>query len=102
MKTELFKDMMSGFKEAMKHRRGQEARVRVSRFSTARVVLKPKEIRRVRTTLGLSQTDFARYLGTSVGAVRSWEQGVRQPQSAALRLLAIARKRPAALLEQMG
>ena len=43
MKAERFKDMMSGFKEAMKHRRGQEAGVRVSRFSTARVVLKPKK-----------------------------------------------------------
>ena len=46
MKAELFKDMMSGFKEGAKNRREQQARVRVSRFSIARVVLKPKEIRR--------------------------------------------------------
>lgn len=99
MKAELFKEMMAGFAEAVKHRRGQKARLRVSRFSSGVVALKPQEIRKIRTSLGLSQTDFARYLGTSVACVRSWEQGMRRPQSAALRLLTIAKKKPAALLE---
>ncbi|HEV2196098.1 MAG TPA: helix-turn-helix domain-containing protein [Candidatus Acidoferrum sp.] len=99
MKAELFKEMMAGFDEAVKHRRGQKARVRVSRFSSGVVVLKPKEIRKIRLSLGLSQIDFAHYLGTSVACVRSWEQGIRRPQSAALRLLTIAKKKPAALLE---
>lgn len=99
MKAELFKEMMAGFNEAVKHRRGQKARVRVSRFSSDVVALKPKEIRKIRLSLGLSQTDFAHYLGTSVACVRSWEQGMRRPHSAALRLLTIAKKKPAALLE---
>jgi hypothetical protein len=34
-------------------------------------VPKPKEIRKVRTILGLSQADVARYLGTSAGCARS-------------------------------
>jgi putative transcriptional regulator len=102
MKAELFKDMMSGFNEAVKYRRGEKARLRVARFSSVSPVLKPKEIRKVRTTLGLSQSDFARYLGTSVACIRSWEQGIRRPQSAALRLLAIAKKKPAALLESVA
>ena len=92
MNAKLFKEMMSGFAEAVKYRRGEKARLRVARFSSVSPVLKPKEIRKVRTTLGLSQRDFARYLGTSVACVRSWEQGARRPQSAALRLLAIAKK----------
>jgi putative transcriptional regulator len=99
MKDSLFAEMMAGFAEAEKHRRGQAARVRVSRFSPDVATLRPKEIRKIRTALGLSQADFARYLGTSVACVRSWEQGVRRPQSAALRLLSIAKKKPAALLE---
>ena len=99
MKTSLFREMMTGFEEAAKYRRGRPARVRVSRFSPSLAVLRPREIRKIRTTLGLSQADFARFLGTSVACVRSWEQGMRRPQSAALRLLAIARKKPAALLE---
>jgi putative transcriptional regulator len=99
MKDSLFTAMMAGFAEAAKHRRKQAARVRVSRFSSDVPSLRPKEIRKIRTALGLSQTDFARYLGTSVACVRSWEQGMRRPHSAALRLLAIAKKKPAALLE---
>jgi putative transcriptional regulator len=99
MKAEPFEDMMSGFDEAVKYRRGEKVRLRVARFSSVSPVLKPKEIRKVRTTLGLSQRDFARYLGTSLASVRSWEQGTRRPQSAALRLLAIAKKKPAALLD---
>lgn len=99
MKDSLFKEMMAGFEEAAKHRRGQTARVRVSRFSPHVVALRPKEIRKIRRALGLSQADFARYLGTSVACVRSWEQGMRRPHSAALRLLTIAKKKPAALLE---
>lgn len=101
MKAELFKEVMAGFGEAVKHRCGHKARVRVSRFSSDSdvVALKPKEIRKIRLSLRLSQTDFAHYLGTSVACVRSWEQGVRRPQSAALRLLTIAKKKPAVLLE---
>ena len=93
MKAELFKEMMAGFGEARKYRRVQKANVRVARFSPVTpITMKPKDIRRVRATLGLSQAQFARYLGTSVASVRSWEQGVRKPHSAALRLLSIAKK----------
>src|SRR5271163_2482948 len=94
MKDSLFIEMMAGFAEATKHRRKQNARVRVSRISQDVAALRPKEIRKIRTALGLSQTDFARYLGTSVVRVRSWEQGIRRPQSATLRLLNIAKKNP--------
>ena len=99
MKDSLFTEMMAGFEEAAKHRRKQTARVRVSRISPDVAALRPKEIRKIRTALGLSQADFARYLGTSVACVRSWEQGMRRPHRAALRLLTIAKKKPAALLE---
>lgn len=99
MKESHFTEMMAGFAEAAKHRRGQRGHVRVSRISRDVAALRPKEIRKIRTALGLSQADFADYLGTSVACIRSWEQGVRRPQSAALRLLSIAKKKPAALLE---
>jgi hypothetical protein len=45
MKASLFKEMMAGFDQAVKHPCGRKARVRVSRFSPAVVVLKPKDIR---------------------------------------------------------
>jgi putative transcriptional regulator len=98
MKAQLFESMMAGFHEAKKYRRGQKTQLRVARFSPINIVMKPRDIRKIRTTLGFSQVDFAQYLGTSVGSIRSWEQGVRRPRSTALRLLAIAKQKPATLL----
>jgi putative transcriptional regulator len=100
MKATLFNEMMEGVAEAIKYRRGEKAKVRVYRFARLSKSLKPSEIRKIRMKLGFSQFVFAEYLGTSVGTVRSWEQGVRRPQSAALHLLTIARQAPAALLQR--
>jgi putative transcriptional regulator len=41
---------------------------------------------------------FARLLNVSLKTVQAWEQGIRQPGDAALKLLTIARKNPEALL----
>jgi putative transcriptional regulator len=101
MKTKQFKFMMAGIEEAIKYRRGKKANVRVSRFLRTSKQLKPLDIRKIRTTLGVSQVTFAQYLGTSVGTVRSWEQGVRRPQSTALHLLTIAKQKPALLLQRV-
>ena len=60
--------------------------------------LKPAEIRALREGLNASQALFARLLNVSSNAVESWEQGVRQPRQATLKLLYIARKNPAVLL----
>ena len=38
-----------------------------------------KELKRIRTKLGLSQEAFAQRLGVSVGTVQSWEIGRRNP-----------------------
>ena len=61
--------------------------------------LKPAEIRGLRESLNASQALFARLLNVSSNAVESWEQGVRQPRQATLKLLYIARKSPGTLLD---
>jgi len=48
-----------------------------------------KEVARLRTEHGLSQVHFARVLGVSPGAVRSWEQGQKPMSGAASRVLEI-------------
>ena len=100
MNVDLFNDMMAGFVEAKKHRAGRKAKLRVSRFAFEPVQMKPTQIRRIRTRLRLSQPEFADFLCTSVGAIRSWEQGIRTPHKSALRLLAIAKEQPALLLQR--
>ena len=60
--------------------------------------LKPAEIRAMRAAMNASQALFARLLNVSSNAVESWEQGIREPRQATLKLLHIARKNPSALL----
>lgn len=60
--------------------------------------LKPGDIRSLRESLNASQTLFARLLNVSSNAVESWEQGIREPRQATLKLLHILRRNPAALL----
>jgi putative transcriptional regulator len=58
----------------------------------------PERIARIRRTLDVSQQVFADLLNVSAGTVRSWEQGIRHPDGASLRLLDIAEHHPEALM----
>lgn len=49
------------------------------------------DVRAIREDLELTQQQFARRYGFSVGAVRNWEQGIRQPEKAARLLLLLIR-----------
>jgi putative transcriptional regulator len=60
--------------------------------------MKAGDIRALRESLNASQALFARLLNVSSNAVESWEQGVRQPRQATLKLLHVARKNPDVLL----
>jgi len=60
--------------------------------------MKPADIRALREGLNASQALFARLLNVSSNAVESWEQGLRQPRQATLKLLHVARKNPGVLL----
>ncbi len=61
--------------------------------------LKPADIRALRTSMNASQALFARLLNVSSNAVESWEQGIREPRQATLKLLHIVRKSPGVLLD---
>lgn len=60
--------------------------------------MKPAEIRALREDLNASQALFARLLNVSSNAVESWEQGLREPRQATLKLLHVARRNPEVLL----
>jgi putative transcriptional regulator len=61
--------------------------------------LKPADIRALRESLNASQALLARLLNVSSNAVESWEQGIREPRQATLKLLHIAKKNPSVLLD---
>jgi putative transcriptional regulator len=55
------------------------------------------DARRARLKLGLSQREFASFIGTAVGTVRKWELGTRKPSGAARALIAVIKAEPKAV-----
>ena len=60
--------------------------------------LKPKQIKKLRQRLRVSQPVFARYLNTSESTIEKWETGAKQPSGTAFKLLAIVEKHGLELL----
>ncbi|OGO65227.1 MAG: hypothetical protein A2Z45_11475 [Chloroflexi bacterium RBG_19FT_COMBO_55_16] len=92
MKDELFNDLVASIREAGAIMRGEAQPSRV--FHMDKV-----EIKEIRNTLGLSQSQFASLLGISVGTLQNWEQGRRTPEGPAKVLLQVAARYPYVLLD---
>jgi putative transcriptional regulator len=56
--------------------------------------VRPQAVKKARLSLRLSQTLFAQLLGVSASTVQAWEQGKRQPDPMACRVLAGIRRDP--------
>jgi putative transcriptional regulator len=98
-KIKVFGELEGALNDAKEYEKGERVDLRVTELPPPPRMFAPREIRRLRQSLNASQTRFARFLNVSANTVESWEQGTRQPQHAALKLLSIARKRPSILLE---
>ena len=99
IKVKIFGELKQALEQARAYERGEAVNLRVTVLPPPPKPLRPAEIRKIRETLDASQATFAHYLNVSANAVRSWEQGVRRPRNATLKLLAIAKKQPRILLE---
>jgi putative transcriptional regulator len=98
IKVNIFDDLREALQDAAAYERGEAVNLRVTRIPARPRPISAREIRQIRRKLNASQALFATYLNVSPNAVRSWEQGLRRPQQAALKLLIIAKKNPKALL----
>ena len=58
----------------------------------------PIDVFALRTQMNLSQKQFAKRFGFSVGALRHWERGERKPRGPALALLNVIKRNPRAVL----
>ena len=94
MKNEDFDMLLSSIKEAGDIKSGKKKPSRIFE-------IEPPEIKMVRKTLSVSQSEFAMMIGVSVRTLQNWEQGRRKPEGPAKALLRIASKNPKAVLEAL-
>ena len=98
IRVKVFDDLRQSLADAAAHEQGEPVNLRTKEIPPPPRPLKPAEIRRIRLAFNASQALFARFLNVSTNTVESWEQGIRQPDQAALKLLTIAKKHPEAVL----
>ena len=59
------------------------------------------DVRKVRTDLGMTQTEFSSKFGFELSTLRHWEQNQRSPTGPARALLLVISKRPDAVMEAL-
>jgi len=86
-KTTFGADLIEGMKLVLAHQRGQ--------VELEQVWPKPIDVKAIRRRVKMSQAEFARAYCISKRALQEWEQGGRQPDSAARAYLTVIAKEPA-------
>jgi putative transcriptional regulator len=99
-KLKLFDELKNSLQDAIAYERGRHPGLRIRELPLPPKPLSPREIRAIRQAFNVSQAVFARIINVSPNAVESWEQGVRRPREATLKLLSVAHKHPEILLSR--
>ena len=79
-------DLIEGMKVVLAHQRGK--------IELEQVWPKPIDVKSIRKQVKMSQAEFSRIYGISKRALQEWEQGGRQPDSAARAYLTVIAKEP--------
>ena len=94
-KTKPGKALIRALSEAIEHAQGKiDLRTTKLTLPDEPPKMSKKKVKEIRESLHVSQPVFAKFLGVSADAVKSWEQGYSKPSGAAARLLQVAEKRP--------
>jgi putative transcriptional regulator len=95
MKQNEFDELISSIQEAGAIRRGENKAARVFHIDTP-------DVKSIRESLNLSQSDFSALMGISLRTLQNWEQKRREPVGAARVLLEVAAKHPQIVLETVS
>jgi len=98
MSDELFGELMQSLDQALQYSRGEQISARTTALPAPPKPMSRQEIIKLRERFNCSQAVFARLLNVSVKTLQAWEQGVRVPSDAALKLLTVAKHHPEVLL----
>lgn len=89
--------IVEGLEQALAWTQGQNDRVRVTLVRAPEI-----DVRQVRQSMGLSQTEFATKFGFPPATLRNWEQGRSRPDAPTRVLLAVIAKHPEAVEDVLG
>ncbi len=89
-----FESIKTGMKQAIKHAAGKGKIARMHRPN-------PINVKHVRKTTGMTQPEFAATFGISLGTLRHWERGDRNPHGPALVLLHVIKHNPNVVLQAL-
>jgi putative transcriptional regulator len=92
MNDELFAELLTSVREGGAILRGEKEPSR-------KFIVAEPDVKHIRETYNLSQSQFAALLGISIKTVQNWEQGRRVPRGPARVLLQVAAKHPEAVLD---
>lgn len=87
MNDEMFNELMESMEQAVAITKGTMKPSRVFVYS-------PLNVKNLREKANKNQNEFAKMIGVSIGTLRNWEQGRRQPEGAALALLKLVAADP--------
>ena len=90
-----FKSIAAALEEAIDHSSSPLPKARVHHFA-------PLDVKAIRAQVGMSQSEFAASFGISLGTLRHWERGDRQPHGPARVLLTVLAKEPRAVLKALA
>ncbi|MEQ1882853.1 MAG: helix-turn-helix domain-containing protein [Burkholderiales bacterium] len=90
-----FDSIKQGLTEAIAHNKGQNKGVKT--HTPVQI-----DVQALRTRLGLTQEEFAAKFGISLGTLRHWERGDRQPHGPALVLLRVIDRSERAVLRALA
>jgi putative transcriptional regulator len=93
MPSKAFTAIADGLQDAIAYAQGDATRGKARGPDVPAV-----DVARLRGRLGLSQGEFARGFGVSVGTLRNWEQNRRQPDGPARVLLRVIEQKPGQVL----
>jgi len=94
--TELERDLLESARDMLAHARGQKAFPTYDYEHTDTV-----DVKKVRLDLHLTQEEFAMLIGSSIHAIRHWENGRRTPDGTAKTLLRVLKANPNAVLSAL-
>ena len=90
-----FTEISAGLNDSISHAKGEKT-------NTIEHKMESIDVKAIRKKTGMSQQKFCTTFGISLGALRHWEQGLRNPRGTARVLLKVVEHNPDAIIESIA